>query len=618
MHEVWSLALIIGLSVGLPRGQFVPSKPVTVLSVEKSTGILAVGSLDGSLILYDSSQPGSAELASYSTGSGVVTDIKWNPAYSNIVATVTSENAVVIRRFDDAAMSSTQTVTLEHTFPVRACDWDQLTGTKLLVGSARGFVDEYVVSFLGISGASHRHLSSSTDRTGRWFTDCEVSFVYRVSTTEIVAGCPSGKVTIFSTTQQAPLHTYQLAKSSSFPSPAALYRPANGYVIAYFDGHVFIVNGLSGVLDSSFAVRPVKGPQSLAPTHVLSFDLSFLVNNSPDKMAIRTTEGVAIFDLAVISAGSWINDQTLSDLVGLGAQISWSTLVQANPSNAPYVDIFSEYIDVAPCFPKDCTAGVPPAIAIEIVLPVAVSKIRGSFKIGSVGTVPATDCTAAKAPISQWTSNQQSQWTRVVATSPSVVDTCTAVPGDWKTISTVRDCKSSCRGSPECNSIMIYLPDAQPNFQLKDDRIVTSCEHFRCSDPSRPQTAATGNSEIWTLSRPSPTTQAFGGYVAFGTEEQVLHGGCAAADGVVRADTVVTVPETILSGDQSILRFQVSQYNANAVVRLKNLLFDMYLPYAEMTSFIPEPSGGPSPIAVGGTKIYTTSRQGGIVTSFDL
>jgi hypothetical protein len=191
--------------------------------------------------------------------------------------------------------------------------------------------------------------------------------------------------------------------------------------------------------------------------------------------------------------------------------------------------------------------------------------------------------------------------------------------------------------TPECNTIVVHLVTGGP--ELNDARVIDSCTLKRCNDPSRPQTPSLANTEIWTFTsasgpiadRAAPLL-AFGGYVAFGSEDQVVHGGCAAANGIVRTDTIVSIPDTTLATDQSVLRFQVSQYNSEAVVRLKDISIDVYRPYPDMLKFVSEPSGsagayvvaspvpssGPrAPMAIVGTKIFTIGRDSAVHT-FDL
>jgi hypothetical protein len=107
--------------------------------------------------------------------------------------------------------------------------------------------------------------------------------------------------------------------------------------------------------------------------------------------------------------------------------------------------------------------------------------------------------------------------------------------------------------------------------------------------------------------------------------DTVIYGGCQSANGLIATGSaqVVTVPQTN-TGDSSVIRFQVSQYNAEAVVRIEALKLDIYMDYAPFSKYIEEPisppggymvpeggslNGGPrGPIALipAGTAVITT------------
>jgi hypothetical protein len=105
--------------------------------------------------------------------------------------------------------------------------------------------------------------------------------------------------------------------------------------------------------------------------------------------------------------------------------------------------------------------------------------------------------------------------------------------------------------------------------------------------------------EIWGLSSSSrfwdsDTTRLvdrYGGYVAFGTLDSVIYGGCQNGLIPTNSSISVNIPET--ASRESVLRFEVSQYNSQAIVRIQNISIDVFVDFADYTAYIEEPVSSP-------------------------
>jgi hypothetical protein len=443
-----------------------------------------------------------------------------------------------------------------------------------------------------------------------------------------------------------------------------MFKDARGYVVAFFDNMVSIVDVVNAVVVSSFQIRPRPHPSSHPPigdNKVLSIDVSFLTNTEMDKLLVRTSDGVLSYDISGIIQGSvpqetWYNDTSFTDLMSMGAEVLSETTQYGDESNSPLIDLNSTTgaIDVTACRndaaafainqeKTEITCGPnPPVVDVDIVLPLAFDYIEGSFKLQSLGAIPAMDCTALKAPITQWTSDQQSQWTKAMPSTRAVVNDayCPVVsenPSSSK-ISTVENCKIACSKRPECNMAFMRIRSDLTDNQVQPDssRLIESCTFHRCSDAAIAPVPSSMFTEIWTLTtHMHPHMEAidyYGGYVAFGTPDTVIHGGCAGTNGIIPktagALTVSVVGTNISYPGSSVIRFQVSQYNAEAAVRINGLAFNIHVPYAHYDSFIEIPSSTPGgyyladqslrgtprgPIAWSVEGVFTTSANTSIV-----
>ena len=608
---------------------FSPPSTATIMVAHPTLSVIAVGDSSGTLSFFDPTFSG-ISMNQYHAGALDILDIRWNPVFPDIVVSVSADNLVVARKFyDPYVMASIQSKSIRHNLPILSVNWDPASGDRILVGSALGFVDRYLVSFAGVTGQSDMWIHPSGDRLNRWNTGCRVSFLYQASSVLILAGCDEGTLWFISPSQATPVQSITLPRRTDDPSPRAMFKDARGYVVALFDDTVSIVDVVNAVVVSSFQIRPRPLPNShpsIGDSKVLSIDVSFLSNTEMDKLLVRTSDGVLSYDISGIRLGSvpkesWYNGTSFTDLMTMGAEVIHETSRFGDESNNPLIDLneTTGAIDVTACRndaaafainqeKTDITCGPnPPVVEVDIVLPLAFDYIEGSFKLQSLGAIPAMDCTALKAPITQWTSAQQSQWTKVMPSTRAVVNDayCPVVsenPSSSK-LSTVEGCKTACMQRPECNMVFMRIRSDVTDNQLQPDstRLIESCTFHRCSDPSIAPTVSTIFTEIWTLTTDMhPRMDAidyYGGYVAFGTPDTVIHGGCAGTNGLIPTTTggltVSIVGTNISYPGSSAIRFQVSQYNAEAAVRIKGLALNIHVPYANYDSFIELPSSAP-------------------------
>jgi hypothetical protein len=615
-----------------------PETPASILRAHSSLPVAAAGTSSGSVSFINLQNLTQGAIQRFVTGSLEVIDIKWNPVLPDVIAILTAENRVIVRKFDNlTSLVSTQSKLLKHLQPLLSIGWDSISGTKLLVGTAYGYVDEYTVSFVGIVGPSDTTINRSADRTRRWFLGCRVNFVYRASNILNLAGCEEGKLWFLSVAQSDPLSSITFPRSATLASPGAIYAQARGYALALFDNTIHVIDAVNMGLVTSFRIRARNGPNTpeIISAKPLSMDVSFTSNTQLDKLIVRTSDGVYIYDLYGILTGSvpidsWVNGTSLSRLVNnLGGQIVWSAVRGGDLTNEPVVAVNSTAgsIRVTPCSNSEarykmndvktdvsCSLDTP-VIEVDVVMPFAIDYIDGSFDLRSRGNVSAMDCSAMKAPINEWTADQTNQWVQVMPSTRQLLNdaACPLVQDTPEYISTasVDACKAACIGSPECNMIFVRF--------RSDQTTVEFCTFHRCPSPENTPSPSTPLTQIWTLTshqrawngdRYKPLGR-YGGYVAFGTSDTVIHGGCAASNGLIPMNQSITVqiPPTNFSRNQegvSTLRFQVSQYNAEAIVRLNNFNLNMHLNYTHYQSFYEEPASAP-----GGSFLADSQATGG-------
>lgn len=616
---------------------FTPYAHVTNIEPHPDLPIVVLGTSDGEISLVDASHTNGIEIRRLSVGSSEVIESKWNPLLTSVLATVCEENRLVVRRFSDmSTLASTQSQLLRHPQPLLSVSWDGSSGTRLVVGTALGSVEVFTASFEGISGASNTGIHPIADRVSQWFIGCRTSFVYYVSSTQIIAGCDEGELWSISVTEPKPVANITLPSSSADPSPRALFVEARGYVVSFFENTVHVIDAVNFELVKSFKIRPARGHyySNLGEKRVLSIAVSFHSNANLDKLIVRTTEGVIFYDLTgildeSIPTSSWLNDTSLSDLITVhGGQLISSVLRYGDLTNDPSVELNTTTgsLDVTACRNAEavykineektdvhCTFGTP-LVGVDIVLPFSFSHLEGEFKLKSTGAIPATDCSAMKAPIIDWSADQKNQWVYVMpstrialnhATCPAISDTPMSGPA-W----TLEECKQACVDRPECN--MVYV-----KYRSDIPGAVEVCTFHRCESPENAPAPSARFEEIWTLTSAyrswvrdrSKPLLSYNGYVAFGTEERVIHGGCAGPNGLIPTGNGLTVPvvPTSFAGEgSSVLRVHVSQYNAEAHVRLSEFSLNILKNYTDYASFYEEPSS-----AAGGYLIAIPLERGG-------
>jgi hypothetical protein len=628
--------LLFSLVIARNGWALTPETLITSIEPHPSIYIAALGTADGMVSFVDLTLSSTPEIRRISVGSAKVIDVRWNPLVTDVLAALVADNRVLVRRFSDmSTMASSQSKLLRHTDPLLSLAWDSSSGSKMLVGTARGYIDLFTVSFVGISGPSDTSINQISDRTHQWFVGCRASFVHFASNVRVIAGCEEGEVWSIPVSQSEPDASIIFPRSKADPSPKALFVDARGYVIALFDDIVHVIDTLNFVTRTSFKIRPARGHYSstLGEKRILSIDVSFASNVQLDKLIVRTTEGVIYYDLAGILGGtiptsSWLNGTTLTDLLTtFSGQVVPSIVQYGDVSNDPLivVNITAGALDVTACRNTEaiykinevkseihCTLGTP-VVGIDIVLPFSMSHIEGEFKLKSIGAIPAMDCSAMKGPIINWSADQKNQWimtmpsTRVIrndAACPEVSDSPLSGP-----ITNLAECKSACTERPECNMIFVKYRSDSPGT-------VEVCIFHRCESPENAPAPSGLLEEIWTLSSAyrawirdrSKPMLSYNGYVAIGTEKAVIHGGCAGPDGLIPTWTNITVPlqpTQFENEGSSVIRMHVSQFNAEAKVRLFEFNLNILKNYTDYESFYEEPSSAPggylmaSPLARG-------------------
>jgi hypothetical protein len=670
MHNLPRGLFLVGATIGI-RASYTPPDPVYSIGVHPSLNIAAIGTTQGILSIIKTDDLSESEIKSFGIGHGPILYLEWNLVHTDTLAFITADSRVNIRRFNDlTSFTSDQSILLRHPLRVLSLCWDTTTQEALLVGTQEGYVDEYVVTFPDSPGPSETSINAESDRTNRWFIGCRVSFIYKPSSSMIVAGCEEGKIWYISKVQSSgPSDSVTLPRSTFLPTPRAMYRRAKGYFIALFDNIVYVFDAVDLQEGSRFRIRPRPGPNAsdYGDNRILGMDVSFTANVDLDKLFVRTSDGVVQYDLdgiinKAVPTFSWLNNTSLLDLMGdRNAEILWSTTTLGDPSNDPVAEYNSTTgdLDVSACRTPDAFFKMnqnktdvvcdqeTPVVTVDLVLPFAIIYLEGQFDVRSLGTIPAMDCTAMKAPITSWDVGvkQVNQWTRVMpstrvfqndAACPLIQDTPSS-----QAIKTVDGCKTACLLRPECNMIFVRVRgDIRDNLDRPDEeREIEICTFHRCLTPEHAPVPSTMFTEIWTMTsgsrswvaeRYKPINQ-FGGFVAFGTDDLVIHGGCVATDGLIPTNSSVTVqltPTYFSPAGESVLRFQISQYNAEAKVRVSNVSLNMLVNYTMYEQFYEEPSSGPGgyyfadpsvtgsprgPIAVTSSGVLITTRDTSLV-----
>jgi hypothetical protein len=592
--------------------------------------IAAVGYSEGGVSIVDLSQSVDTELKSLVISPNQVISLKWSSVQYEDILVLSDDNVIKAIRFDNLdSFNPSAMISLRHSLPISAVGWDTFGGESIVVGTSFGFVDQYSFSFETTAGNADYWIHPESDRVHRWFTGCKVNFVYQPSSGSIIAGCEEGVVWFISATNALPMSSIEFPRYSDYPSPKVIFREARGYVVALVDDVIYLIDVVNEISVLDFKIQRKVGSSTftIGDSKILSMDVSFATDSELDTLFIRTSDGVIIYDIEGLRSGIipsivWHNSTSLADLETLGAEIRYISVRTGDVTNTPSVTVNGTVLDVTACRndkalfamnqeKSEITCGPdPPIVEIDITLPFSVEYIEGSLSLQSLGEIPAMDCTSLKAPITEWSKNQASQWTRVMpstrgqrndASCPVISDT----PVSDKLL-TVDHCKAACELRPECNMIFVRLSP--------DSGLLEVCSFHRCEDPEVAPMVSTEFAEIWTLTtnmriwndKRTSKIEEFGGYVAFGTDQSVLYGGCASEDGLIPSDNslAVTIPSSSVKLT-NILRFQVSQNNAEATVRISDLDLNIRVAYTPFESFIEVPSSSP-----GGYYLADSSRTG--------
>ena len=645
------LICILTLHVGTVLS-YIPAEAVNAFAMHPTDDILAAGTITGNLLLLSTSSSTVTEIATIAVGSkGVIGRMAWGPSSSHIALLIVYDHVEILHFSNLVTGEVDLTSVLLHTFPVSAIGWFP-AGTVVLVGTANGYIDKYTLTGLSVI------LESSRDF--RRFVGCEVTFLYPL-TASYIYGCRSGRVGLYALASSTPTTVIELS-SVQLRTSHAIFQPAGNYIVAMIKDEVFIVSVSDLSIYKQFTVYPYRLPRVRNSDRVMDFAV-FVETGSPITLAVRTADGVFIYDMVAPSLGSWVTGLSLADMRASGSFV-WSTVStgwDSDPSDPQirYDDVEDAdgTIDFLPCWNAEaefkqigdksqviCSSTLgdtdsfsSPAISLDIWLTgYEFTKVRGTFSFKSMGSLPAMDCSFNKVPLSNWDSDQRNIWIQQLGVATTLLTECPRMT-DSTIVQNVADCKSACEARPECNTIFVKKTDTSDYFYVADsDRMIDVCNLHRCPDPREPPKAPNAKFEIWSFVSSERSwavgsdldNRFYGGYVAFGTAQQVIHGGCAAVEGLILPDvlTVVTIPETELRLPSSVLKFQVSQYNAEARVRLQDVLFDIYMPYPDHVFYIEEPFTSPGnylyreAMHAGGARapiVYTSDGNNLILTRRD-
>jgi hypothetical protein len=556
---------------------------------------------------------------------------------------------IFIINFSSDSFTLGQTMTLTHAYPIEFVSWNTPalgTNPNIAIGTRAGILDEYPVSFPATGTVSG---ISESARLNRWFVGCPITYTAYVGADTIVAGCSTGYVYWFSSSGHNMIGYLKLDLA---PSDVAitLFRIAGNYLVCVLDLHVYIVDLISKTVTNGVSILPYVTPLSPYRAERTIRAISVYadpISKKPKTLITRTTESVIQYDLTSVMSGTfqpWKTGISVGDLVNLqSVLIRDSTMRRVSPDNDPYVSVVASEgaIDFVPCNTEDAqhaqvgdmtnivcyhepqTSSISPVVSLEIYLKNPFTKIRGSFKLQSSGYLPGRDCPPGRTPITTWANDQQSHWS-IVTGSPGnpPISSCPLVANPWITSpgNSLSTCKNACMNDLTCNLIVT-------------DKASSFCQLRVCDSPGVPPAPIDGF-DLWVLARPQDASSpSYAGYVAFGTHDTVLYGGCRSPNGLIPTSasgsfSTISIPETEFHSLQSVLRIQVSQYSADARIRLSGLSLDLYSPYLTPTATIAEPSNMPGEFLLpikdprpgnvdvpmtlnpAGTVVITTNRHG--------
>ena len=600
-------------------------------------------------------------IKTFTVSSNPVSITQYNTV-NDYLAVVSPSTKLTIYSFSNVAgFVPGASLVLQNTYPIDAVSWNKAAAPstpRIAIGSRSGLVDEYMVT-MPTTMTAQALTTFSMNR--RWFVGCPVNYLSYLTPSTIIVGCSTGKITWLlsppdDNPSSVPISPIASVSLRTPPSDyvVAKYKKSGLYLVAVLELTVYIVEIASKSVVFTVDILPYVTPLSPNRAERVVRSISTYtdpVTHKPTSLVLRTTESIIQFDLTPVLSGTvnfWKSGISLADLI-----TSESSVHHVNPvrivtsDNFPYVDVSmdEEVIDFTPCYnvaaelaqvgdlsnifcvpdgPLNISQSVSetPIVSLDFTVNVPFTKVRGSFKLRSTGTLPAQDCSLGKQPIPNWFSDQQSTWSllRPQSTQTSQLSSVCRELAYWPTkpITSLTLCKELCTQISSCNLILFGGQNI--------------CNIRHCS--SRPPISSIPSGagvETWFLSsRPQLSTSFYGGYVAFGTESKVVYGGCQSPNGLIPTDNTITItiPETDLGSLQSVLRLQVSQYTAEARVRLSELNLDLYSPYLSPKMSLAEPANMPgefiypirdprpgtndAPLIISpdGTMAITTNRRG--------
>ena len=595
----------------------------TVGSLQK---VLVIGGDGGAVSFWDIQVDPPVLIKTFSVSTKKVSITKYNTV-NDYLAVVSPSTKLTIYSFSNVAgFVPGATLVLQNMYPIDAVSWNQAAfpaTPHIAIGSRTGVVDEYLVTMPSTLTAQ---ALTNLNINRRWFVACPVNYLSYIDTTTLIVGCSTGQVTWLESSPSVPPSSTPVAPVSSIniktPQSAfviALYKKSGLFLVAVLELTVYIIDIATKSVYRTVDILPYVTPLSPNRAERVIRSVSTYTNpvtNKPTSLVVRTTESILQFDLTSTLVGPvnfWNTGISVADLISSQTLLYHSNPVRlVTPDNSPYVDvsIADQAIDFVPCYNAAAqaaqvgdlsnifcvngplnisqSASDVPIVSLDITLSYPFTKIRGSFKLQSTGTLPAQDCSLGKQPIPSWYSDQQSTWSLLApATTPTGTLSSICQPiSFWPTEPTtsLAACKNACMQNFSCNLI-----------RFKSDSNL--CELRKCTARPSPGIVppAVGFVTWFLSSRPQLSTSFYGGYVAFGTASKVVYGGCQSPNGLIPTDTAVTItiPETDIGSLESVVRIQVSQYTADARVRLTQMNLDVYSPYLSPKLAIAEPANMP-------------------------
>ena len=584
-----------------------------------SQHVVVVGGEGGAVAFWDILPDPPVLINSFSVSTSTISLLKYN-SVNDLFAVVSPSTKLTIYGFSNlVGFVPGANLVLQNMYPIDAMAWNLAalpSIPRIAIGTRSGIVDEYPVTMPSTTAAL-------ANIYRRWFVGCPINFLSYIDATNMVVGCSTGDIKwVQSSTTAPPSSTpFSPITSRSLKTPPsdyiiARYQKSGNYLVAIMELTVYIIDLISKSVFRSVDILPYVTPLSpnRAERNIRSIStFTDPVSNKPTSLVIRTTESILQFDLTSTMSGSvnfWKSGLNVTNLISTQSLLYHSNPVRiVTPDNSPYVDVSvtDGALDFVPCYNAAaqaaqvgdlsdifCVTGPLnvsqsasdiPIVSFDITLNSPFSKISGSFNLQSTGTFPAQDCSLNKQPIPSWYSDQQSSWSLLKPSNSGqqLSSVCTAIQF-WPAnpISNLGECRNACTKTFSCNLVMYAS---------------TSCTLFACS--SRPPTAAIPSASglsAWYLSfRDQLSTSFYGGYVAFGTADLVVYGGCQSPNGLIPTDSpiTITIPETDLGSLQSVIRIQTSQYTADARVRLSQLNINLFSPYLQPLKSIAEPANMP-------------------------